>query len=75
MKTLDRNYFWRLIPAKVSHLTVTEPLIPTHIDTNGGCDRLLLWVLQVGAKFVFGQGNRALGTVVVSILLLEAPLN
>jgi hypothetical protein len=32
-------------------------------------------LLQMGDKFIFGEGHRALGILVVSIFLLEVPVD
>jgi hypothetical protein len=51
---------------KQAHLTLT--LTPTENMTK-------TLQLQVGAKFIFGQGHRTLGTLVVSSLSLEVPVD
>jgi hypothetical protein len=36
---------------------------------------LVLWAIQAGAKFMFGQDHRTLGILVVSILSLKASVD
>jgi len=57
---------------KKSHLTVTKAMILTGTVTEDMTNTLLL---QVGPKFIFGQGHRTLTILVVSILSLEVPVD
>jgi hypothetical protein len=53
---------------KQSHPTVTKTLIPTE-------NMMMTLLLQVGAKCIFGWGQRTPGILVVSILSLEIPVD
>jgi len=53
---------------KQAHLMVTNTVIPMPKE-----DMMKTMLLKVGIKFIFGQDHRTLGTLVMSILLLEVP--
>jgi hypothetical protein len=63
-KGILQELIWRLVLMKQAHLTVTKTLTPVE-----GMTKTLL--LQMVAKFIFGQDHRTLGILVVSILSLD----
>jgi len=67
-KAFYRNCFWR--QTKQAHLTLTKTLTLAQTPTLTE-DMMKTVLLQVGAQFIFGQGHRTPGIMVISIFSLE----